>query len=122
MATDETVTAHPGDILQDQDGLLYLATETHSWGVGAVQRAHYNGEVRETYSRLKPGQFVVVGTAHMLPEEVAQARRDSLATERALAREAGVPPVTRCPRCGITVFQSSDSTGPGCSSHPEAGK
>jgi hypothetical protein len=87
MATDETLIVHPGDILQDTSGQFFLAASTHSWGVGAVQRWTDGGEVRETYHRLKPGQFVVVGSAHTLPEEVAQARRDSIATARALARE-----------------------------------
>jgi hypothetical protein len=87
MATDEILIVHPGDILQDTSGQFFLAASTHSWGVGAVQRWTDGGEVRETYHRLKPGQFVVVGSAHTLPEEVAQARRDSIATARALARE-----------------------------------
>ncbi|MEJ7831280.1 MAG: hypothetical protein WKF79_00055 [Nocardioides sp.] len=88
MATEEAITVHPGDILQDSQGLLYLASEVHGWGVGAVQRFDHAGDVIEAYHRLKPGQFVVVGTAHTLPEAVAQARRDSLATERAIAKDA----------------------------------
>lgn len=88
MATEETITVHPGDILQDADGLFYLASETHSWGVGAVMRWRDGDEVRETYHRLKPGQFVVVGAGHILPEDVRGRRRDSLTTARALAKEA----------------------------------
>lgn len=89
MATDETVIVHPGDIIQDANGHLHLVTETHSWGVGAVQRWLEHGEDREVYARFKPGQFFVVGTAHTLPAEVKQARRDSLTTQRNLERERG---------------------------------
>lgn len=89
MATDETVIVHPGDIIQDADGMLLLVASTHRWGVGAVLRCRHDGEDREHYYRMKPGQFVVVGAAHMLPEEVAQARRDSLATARTVAKETG---------------------------------
>lgn len=89
MATEDTPPVHPGDIVQDTSGQFYLVTETHKWGVGAVQRWTDGGEVRETYSRLRPGQFVVVGVGHLLPEDVSQARRDSLTTARALAKEAG---------------------------------
>lgn len=88
MATDETLIVHPGDIIQDADGLLYLASETHRWGVGAVLRWRLpDGEVRETYHRMKPGQFVVCGEAHFMPEAVRQARRDSITNARAVAKE-----------------------------------
>lgn len=88
MATEEATAVHPGDIIQDSQGLLYLASEVHGWGVGAVQRFAHQGDVLEAYHRLKPGQFVVVGAAHMLPPELAAARKDSIATERAIAKEA----------------------------------
>lgn len=89
MATAETQTVHPGDIIQDSEGLLYLVAETHRWGVGAVQRWRQDGDVVEHYYRLRASQhpFVVVGAAARLPEEVAQRRRDSIATSRALAKE-----------------------------------
>lgn len=89
MATDETVTVHPGDIIQDSDGLLYLASETQRWGVGAVLRWRLpDGEVRESYHRMKPGQFTVCGEATLMPEEVRAARRDSIATAKAVAKDA----------------------------------
>jgi hypothetical protein len=80
MATEETVIVHPGDIIQDSAGQLMLVTQTKKWGVGAVQRWHDGVEMQERYHRLKPGQFVVCGAAHLLPEEISQARRDSLRT------------------------------------------
>lgn len=91
MATEETVRVHPGDIVQDHEGLLYLTTGTFNWGVGAVLRSRGNlsQSISEAYHRLKPGSFSVVGVAPMMPEAVAQARRDSLATEAAVARETG---------------------------------
>lgn len=89
MATAPTTPpVHPGDILQDSDGLLYLASEIHNWGVGAVMRWRVEDQTHEHYFRLKPGQFTVVGTAHLLPEEVAQRRRDSLAQARMIAMES----------------------------------
>lgn len=94
MATDETIIVHPGDILQGteqgpQHGHLFLVTETHRWGAGAVARWHHDGDDHEVYHRFKPGTFAVVGAAHILPPEVAAARRDSLATQRQLAKEQG---------------------------------
>lgn len=89
MATEETAPVHPGDIVQDTDGCLHLVTTTNSWGVGAIQRRIEAGQEVSTYARLRPGQFSVCGVAVTLPEAVAQARRDSLATEAAVAREAG---------------------------------
>lgn len=89
MATEETITVHPGDIVQDTDGYLHLVSETHGWGVGAIQRLRDGVVEREFYTRLKPGQFVVVGTAHILPTTVAQRRKDSLATQQEVERERG---------------------------------
>lgn len=74
MATETTIV-HPGDIVQDARGLIFLVSETHRWGVGALLRA----ETGDSYHRLKPGQFAVVGQAHTLPVEIAQRRRSSLA-------------------------------------------
>lgn len=93
MATEEAEPIHPGDIIQDAEGVVYLASEVHGWGVGAtlISRSAYG--VGETYHRLKPGQFVKVGEARFMPEAVVGRRRDSLrqaaeiAAER--AREAG---------------------------------
>lgn len=89
MATEETIIVHPGDIIQDSTGQLMLVTQTKPWGVGAVQRWHDGIEMQERYHRLKPGQFVVCGAAHLLPEEIAQARRDSLRTAAQQAKEQG---------------------------------
>lgn len=90
MATEPKPTSpHPGDIIQDSHGQIMLVTQTRAWGVGAVQRWHDGIEMRERYHRLKPGEFVVCGAAHLLPEEIAQARRDSLKLAATLAKEAG---------------------------------
>jgi hypothetical protein len=79
---------HPGDIVQDSEGLLYLVSEVHRWGIGAVSRMKVSPlDVIERYTRMKPGQFVVVGTAHTLPVEVTQRRKDSLALAADLARD-----------------------------------
>lgn len=91
MATDpNTQIVHPGDVIQDSDGLFLLVTETRSWGVGAVERWREGPvpyEIKEHYHRMKPGTFWVVGPAHLIPEEVAQARRDSLALARDIERD-----------------------------------
>lgn len=114
MATDESIRVHPGDIVQDSDGLFFLVTETHSWGVGAVQRDRVpGGLIREAYFRLKPGQFVPVGVAHTLPEEVAQARRDSLALERQLAADALADPDDLTPQWDVEVRFNGRTSGSG---------
>lgn len=93
MATEETLIVHPGDIIQATQqgpihGHLFLVSETHRWGVGAVMRWTDDGEDRETYHRFTdPAAFVVVGTAHLLPPDVAARRRDSVATQRTVERE-----------------------------------
>lgn len=84
---DSTIQVFPGDIVQTADGMLLLVSETFGWGVGAVMRWIDRGDERETYHRLKPGQFVKVGEAHLLPEAVAQARRDAVRTAREIARD-----------------------------------
>lgn len=90
MATEsETVTVHPGDIIQDSAGQLMLVTQTKPRFVGAVQRWHDGIEMQERYHRLRPGSFVVCGAAHLLPEEIAQARRDSLKLAAEIAKEQG---------------------------------
>jgi hypothetical protein len=113
MATDDTVIVHPGDIVQDSEGQFYLVASTHKWGVGAVQRWTDAGQVRETYSRLRPGQFVVVGTGHLLPEEVAQARRDSLRLAADLARDALADPDDLTPQWDVEVRFNGRTTGAG---------
>ena len=113
MATEESVTVHPGDIVQDTSGQFYLVASTHKWGVGAVQRWTDGGETRETYHRLKPGQFVPVGVAHMLPEEVSQARRDSLALERAMEAERLSDPDNLTPQWDVEVRFNGRTTGAG---------
>jgi hypothetical protein len=90
MATDDTLIVHPGDIIQGTaqgptHGHLFLITETHSWGVGAVARWHERGTDRETYNRFKPGTFAVCGAAAILPPDVVAARRDSVAAAREAA-------------------------------------
>lgn len=87
--TPEKPPVHPGDIIQDSNGQIMLVTQTRAWGVGAVQRWHDGIEMREVYHRLHHGQFVVCGAAHLLPEEVSKARRDSLKLAAEIAKEAG---------------------------------
>lgn len=94
MATEETVIVHPGDIIQATQqgpihGHLLFVSETHRWGVGAVLRWPDPDlqEDREVYHRMKPDTFVKVGTAAIMPPDVAAARRDSIATQRAVQRE-----------------------------------
>lgn len=89
MATEETISVHPGDIIQDSNGQLMLVTQTKPRFIGAVQRWHDGIEMQERYHRLRPGSFVVCGAAHLLPEEIAQARRDSLKLAAEIAKEQG---------------------------------
>lgn len=89
MATEETISVHPGDIIQDSNGQLMLVTQTKPRFIGAVQRWHDGIEMQERYHRLRPGSFVVCGAAHLLPEEIAQARRDSLKLAAEIAKERG---------------------------------
>jgi len=89
MATEETISVHPGDIIQDSAGQLMLVTQTKPRFIGAVQRWHDGIEMQERYHRLRPGSFVVCGAAHLLPEEIAQARRDSLKLAAEIAKERG---------------------------------
>lgn len=92
MATEKSIVVHPGDIIQgigqdNRNGLLFLVTETHRWGVGAVLRWVQGTEEFEVYQRFKPGQFSVVGTAAILPPLVLQRRKDSLASAAAVEAE-----------------------------------
>ncbi len=88
-AESETIVVHPGDIIQDSNGQLMLVTQTKPRFVGAVQRWHDGIEMQERYHRLQPGQFVVCGAAHLLPEAIAQARRDSIKQAAEIAKEQG---------------------------------
>lgn len=106
MAESEVITVHPGDIVQDNEGLLYLVGETHGWGLGAVMRWKDRGAVHESYHRLKPGQFVPCGQGHILPGELSRARRESLATAAELA---GTPPA----EASGTDFTNKTITPPG---------
>lgn len=123
MATEETVIAHPGDIIQGTQqgpthGHLFLITETHRWGVGAVARWHDDATDHETYNRFKPGTFAVCGAAAILPPEVAAARRDSIATARALAREGDGNAEDLTPEWDVEVRFNGRTTGHG-QSHRE---
>ena len=90
MATAaETPPVHPGDIIQDSTGQLMIVTQAKPRFIGAVQRWHDGIEMQERYHRLPIGQFVVCGAAHLMPEEVAQARRDSLKLAAQVAKDAG---------------------------------
>jgi hypothetical protein len=83
---------HPGDIIQVTDkahGGFPAILLVHE-----VRAAHV--EARQQYPldlpqgapvRLKPGQFVVVGAAHLLPAELAKARAASIETAALVAKE-----------------------------------
>lgn len=118
MATDNTLIAHPGDIIQGTQqgpshGHLFLITETHRWGVGAVARWFADGADQETYHRFKPGTFAICGAAAILPPEVAAARRDSIATARTLAREGDGNTEDMTPEWDVTVRFNGRTTGAG---------
>ena len=96
MATEQkTLVVHPGDIIQattkdGRNGHFFLVSQCKSWGVGAIQRWLDGADDKEAYHRFatRPEpEFVVVGAAHLLPVELAQARRDSIATAAAVAKE-----------------------------------
>lgn len=115
MATEETVTVHPGDVVQDHEGLLYLTTGVHSWGIGAVMRwqGHAPEMPNEVYHRLMVGSFRVVGVAPLMPEAVAQSRRDSLTTEKARKAEGLVDPDDLTPMWDVEVRFNGRTTGAG---------
>jgi hypothetical protein len=118
MATDAIQIVHPGDIIQGTQqgpahGHLFLVTETHRWGVGALARWYEGGGDHETYYRLKPGQFAVVGAAAILPPEVAAARRDSIANAREVAREGDGNRDDLTPEWDVEVRFNGRTTGSG---------
>lgn len=94
-AAEDTVTVHPGDILQITDskhpglGCVLIAEGCHKWGVGATLRWFAGERTMEAYIRLKPGQFSVTGAAAVLSPETLAARRASIETARLVAEEAG---------------------------------
>lgn len=82
----------PGDFIQAVDqgplqGLPLLVQQVQRWGVGAVLRWVDASGDHETYYRLKPAEFVVIGGAHILPADIAEARKDAAATAQALFNE-----------------------------------
>ena len=89
MATEQAPPIMPGEVIQDANGHLYLASEIHRWGVGALMRWTEGGQERESYHRLKAGQFVRLGPAHTVPKEIAQRRADAIAHQAELDAEAG---------------------------------
>lgn len=97
MATDETQTVHPGDVIQSikndwSRGHFFLVEQTRSWGVEAVMNLPPREGFTEgtaVYNRFKPGDFAVIGGAHLISVEVLQARKDSLRTAAEVERERG---------------------------------
>lgn len=95
MATElKAPVVHPGDVIQattkdSRGGHFFMVTQCKAWGVGAIQRWIDGTDDREAYYRFKRREFVIVGAAHLLPVEIAQARRDSIATAAAVAKEQG---------------------------------
>lgn len=88
MATESEPAPHPGDVIQDSNGLIYLVTEVRAWGVGALMRwTDRSGAPLESYHRFKAGQYFIVGPARLLPPAVSEARRASLTTAQAVERE-----------------------------------
>jgi hypothetical protein len=94
----ESITVHPGDIVQITDkghawhGTTSIVEATHNWGIHIQMlfpNLHKPGTMINAQERLKPGQFAVCGTAAILPPEILARRRDSLETARLLAEEAG---------------------------------
>jgi hypothetical protein len=96
MATEEKKIVHPGDIVQVTDpghslhSHLLIVTQARPRFIGAIVRwVDGYGELGQNYHRLDPAQVVVCGAAAILPEDLLQARKDSLKTAEEAAREAG---------------------------------
>lgn len=89
-----TIVVYPGDVIQitKVDHRLCRSfgyvEATYGWGIGVNIIAVVDGEPRETYERLKPGQFHVCGAAALIPGEVYKARVAALETSRVVAKEA----------------------------------
>lgn len=92
-AEEETVTVHPGDIVQITDGkhagvgCLLIVEGCYGWGIGCTMRWSDKDRVWESYHRLKPSQFAVCGAASVVKPDVLAARRDSIGTERLVRSE-----------------------------------
>ena len=90
---ETTIVVHPGDVVQITQAdhryraALGIVQECHGWGVGVNLIAISNGRPVEAYERLRPGQFVVIGSAFLMPPEVAAARKASIEHAEDLARE-----------------------------------
>ena len=97
MATEQQQQApHPGDLIQITDAAspahshIALVQEVRRWGVGAVIRYPVAGDqVAEIYYRLAREQFIIIGAAPLLPPDLIEARKQSLASAAALAGESG---------------------------------
>lgn len=90
---EETLTVHPGDVVQITDqkhaafGCLLIVEQCHSWGLGATMHWADKTRLWESYHRLKPGQFALVGAAAIVKPDVLAARRDSLGTQELVRSE-----------------------------------
>ena len=90
----------PGDLVQitapghQHRAAIAMVREVHKWGIGVAIPAIVEGRSAEAYERLKAprgnrtGEFVQVGTAHLMPPEVYRARADALETARLAAKAA----------------------------------
>lgn len=89
----EPVQPHPGDIVQvtDQGHESFPAILL----VHEVRAAHVEGRIQGARTdetppvRMKPGQFVIVGAAYLLPPDLLKARQASVATAELVASERG---------------------------------
>jgi hypothetical protein len=119
MATDETIIAHPGDIIQStmqghwSHGLLFMIDQTRSWGVEASMLYRQAGEEFVVPMRFKPGTFAICGAAAIVPPEIAAARRDSIATARAVAREGDGNRDDLTPEWDVEIRFNGRTTGTG---------
>lgn len=88
------VQALPGDLVQiiapghTFCAAIAMVREVHKWGIGVAIPAVIDGKTSEAYERLKaprggkPGEFVIVGAAQLMPPEVYRARTDAIETAR----------------------------------------
>lgn len=87
MATDRHPRPLPGDLIQavnhdNLTGHVLIVTQIRPTFTGAVirwpDRGQFSG-VSEQYHRLKHDQYVIVGACHILPEDLAHARKAAIA-------------------------------------------
>ena len=90
--------ALPGDLVQitapghQFHAAIAMVREVHKWGIGVAIPAVVDGKTAEAYERLKaprgskPGEFVIVGAAQLMPPEVYKARAEAIETARLAAR------------------------------------